>query len=238
MLTSRLVICLLLGTARFVSAQQTLLDLSDCGSQKVTIGNPKPDLIEAAIGLHVPNPIGKYQICNTYTMLTFDGQIDWGKEVGTIIPGAFQTTDNAILKADHIYTKGGRYDVAVKVWSTCHDVIQGNWKAVSCGRGTAIVYETQAISTLVLNPPTLTGGSLAKATVTLQVPSPAGGQGTLVSIGTSSGLITVPGAVIVTPTASTVSFDISTSTVTVATPVTITVTSGGSSLSQILTLTP
>ena len=90
------------------------------------------------------------------------------------------------------------------------------------------------LSSVSVNPATVTGGSASKGTVTLSGAAPAGGLS--VSLSSSSGAATVPASVAVAQGATSATFSIATSSVTTSTPATITATGGGVSRSTTLTV--
>jgi hypothetical protein len=93
------------------------------------------------------------------------------------------------------------------------------------------------LSSLSLNPTSVTGGNSSAGTVTLSGPAPAGGaQVTLSSSNTTAAR--VPSSVTVTAGATSATFTVSTSAVTASTTVTISATYGGATRSASLNVTP
>jgi hypothetical protein len=94
-----------------------------------------------------------------------------------------------------------------------------------------------SLSSLSLNPTSVTGGSSSTGTVTLSGPAPAGGaQVTLSSSNTTAAR--VPSGVTVAAGATSATFVVSTSAVTASTTVTISGSYGGATRSASLTVTP
>jgi len=109
----------------------------------------------------------------------------------------------------------------------------------SCGGyGTPPPPISPTLSTLTLNPTTVTGGAQSSTgTVTLSGPAPAGGAAvTLTSSSTSTA--TVPASVTVAAGASSATFTVSTSAVTTSTPVTISASYAGVTKTASLTVAP
>lgn len=94
-----------------------------------------------------------------------------------------------------------------------------------------------SLSTLSLNPASLTGGTSAQGTVALTSAAPAGGF--VVSLSSSdTAVASVPGSVSVAQGATSATFAIPTTAVTTSTPVTITASAGGTTRTAILTVNP
>jgi hypothetical protein len=94
-----------------------------------------------------------------------------------------------------------------------------------------------SLSSLSLNPTSVTGGNSSTGTVTLSGPAPANGaQVTLSSSNTTAAR--VPSSVTVAAGATSATFTVSTSAVTASTTVTISATYGGATRSASLTVTP
>jgi hypothetical protein len=93
-----------------------------------------------------------------------------------------------------------------------------------------------SLSTLSVNPASVTGGTSSQGTVTLTSPAPAGGFA--VSLSSGNAAVTVPAGVSVTQGATSATFAIATSAVTTSTPVTITASVGGVTRTATLTVTP
>jgi Subtilase family len=92
------------------------------------------------------------------------------------------------------------------------------------------------LSSVGLNPATVTGGSSSTGTVTLS--GPASGYGATVNLSSSSPAATVPASVTVAAGATSTNFTAATSTVTASTPVTITASYGGTMKTASLTVNP
>ncbi len=94
-----------------------------------------------------------------------------------------------------------------------------------------------SLSSLSLNPTSVTGGNSSTGTVTLSGPAPSGGaQVTLSS--SNTGAASVPSSVTVAAGATSATFTVSTSAVTASSTVTISATYGGATRSASLTVTP
>ncbi len=91
------------------------------------------------------------------------------------------------------------------------------------------------VSALTLTPSTVTGGSTAQGRVTLSATATAA---TTVSLASSSARASVPASVVVPAGASSVTFNVGTTTVTSATSATISATRGSSTRSATLTINP
>jgi hypothetical protein len=93
-----------------------------------------------------------------------------------------------------------------------------------------------SLSSLALNPTSVTGGSSSQGTVTLTSGAPAGGA--LVTLSSSSSAAAVPASVTVAAGATTANFTVTTTTVTLNTTATITATQSTVSRTASLTVTP
>ena len=94
-----------------------------------------------------------------------------------------------------------------------------------------------SLSSLSLNPTSVTGGNSSTGTVTLSGPAPSGGaQVTLSS--TNTAVASVPSSVTVAPGATSASFTVSTSAVAASTTITISASYGGATRSASLTVNP
>jgi VCBS repeat protein len=93
-----------------------------------------------------------------------------------------------------------------------------------------------SLSTVAVNPASVTGGTSSQGTVTLTSAAPAGGFA--VSLSSSSAAATVPASVTVAQGATSANFAIPTSAVTTSTPVTITASAAGVTRTATLTVTP
>lgn len=92
------------------------------------------------------------------------------------------------------------------------------------------------LSSITLNPASVTGGSSSTGTVTLSGAAPYGGA--VVNLSSSASAATVPSTVTVAAGATSATFTVSTSVVTASTSSTITASSGGTSKTATLTVTP
>jgi len=95
------------------------------------------------------------------------------------------------------------------------------------------------LSSVAVNPTSVTGGSSSTGTVTLSAPAPSYGVTlNLSSSATPATAATVPASVTVAAGATSATFTVSTSAVTASTPVTITASYGGVTKTAALTVTP
>jgi serine protease AprX len=92
------------------------------------------------------------------------------------------------------------------------------------------------VSSLTVSPASVTAGSPATGTVTLNGPAPAGGA--QVTLSSSDPAATVPASVTVSPEATSASFGLTTSAVATPTPVTISASYGGATQTALLTVRP
>ena len=92
------------------------------------------------------------------------------------------------------------------------------------------------LSSVGLNPTSVTGGSSSTGTVTLDGPAPS--YGAVVSLSSSASAAMVPPSVTVASGATSATFTVSTSAVTASTPVTVTATYGGAMKTASLTVNP
>lgn len=93
-----------------------------------------------------------------------------------------------------------------------------------------------SLSTVAVNPASVTGGASSQGTVTLTSPAPAGGFAVSLSSGNTAA--TVPASVSVAQGATSATFAIATSAVTASTPVTVTASAGGVMRTATLTVNP
>jgi hypothetical protein len=107
--------------------------------------------------------------------------------------------------------------------------------AYSCG-GYGSAPGSPTLSSVILNPTTVTGGSPSTGTVTLS--GPASGYGAAVNLSSSASAATVPASVTVASGAASATFTVSTTGVTTGTPVTITASYGGTTKTTSLTVNP
>jgi hypothetical protein len=106
----------------------------------------------------------------------------------------------------------------------------------SCGAYGLPGSGSPTLSSVTLNPTSVTGGSPSTGTVTLS--GPASGYAVSVSLSSNSSAATVPASVTVAAGASTATFTVSTSAVSASTPVTITASYGGATTTASLTVVP
>jgi hypothetical protein len=93
-----------------------------------------------------------------------------------------------------------------------------------------------SLSSLTLNPTSVTGGNSSIGTVTLSGPAPAGGA--QVALSSNNGAASIPSSVALPAGATSATFTVSTSAVTASTTVAISTAYGGVSRSASLTVTP
>ena len=106
----------------------------------------------------------------------------------------------------------------------------------ACGGGYGGPPGSPTLSSIALNPMSVTGGSPSTGTVTLSGPAPSGGAAVSLS-SDNTAAATVPASVTVAYGASSATFTVSTSTVTASTPATITASYGGGTKTASLTVT-
>ncbi len=92
------------------------------------------------------------------------------------------------------------------------------------------------LSSLTLNPTSVTGGASSTGTVTLSAAAPGGGA--VVYLSSSASAATVPNTIGVPAAATSATFTVNTSAVTASTPITITASYAGSSKTAVLNVTP
>src|SRR5467141_2569424 len=107
----------------------------------------------------------------------------------------------------------------------------------ACGGGYGSPPGSPTLSSVALNPMSVTGGSPSTGTVILSGPAPSGGAAVSLS-SDNTAAATVPASVTVAAGASSSTFTVSTSTVTASAPVTITGSYGGVTKTASLTVTP
>ena len=96
-----------------------------------------------------------------------------------------------------------------------------------------------SLTSLTLNPASVTGGSSSIGTVALNAPAPAGGAGVVVSLSSSnSAVAAVPPSVTILAGATSATFTVTTVAVPTATTSTISASYNGVTLTDVLTITP
>ncbi|HUC54812.1 MAG TPA: S8 family serine peptidase [Candidatus Cybelea sp.] len=105
----------------------------------------------------------------------------------------------------------------------------------SCGQYGGNPPGSPTLSSIALNPPSVTGGSPSTGTVTL---SGSAASGATVYLSSSASAATVPASVTIAAGASSATFTVSTSAVTASTQVTITASYGGATKTASLTVVP
>jgi Subtilase family len=108
--------------------------------------------------------------------------------------------------------------------------------AYACGGGYGGGPGSITLSSIMLNPTSVTGGASSTGTVTLSGAAPSGGV--VVYLSSSASAATVPSSVAVAAGATSATFTVATSAVTASTPVTITASYAGASKTDTLTVTP
>ncbi len=106
----------------------------------------------------------------------------------------------------------------------------------SCGGYGNPLPGSPTLSSVGLNPTSVTGGSSSTGTVTLDGPAPS--YGAVVSLSSSASAATVPASVTVASGATSATFTVNTTAVTASTPVTITASYGGAMKTASLTVNP
>jgi hypothetical protein len=133
------------------------------------------------------------------------------------ITGTFDTRwDNSILNPAFSLLSASDFDV-----------VQLGWKPTSVAA---------ALSSVGASPNPVVGGNPSTGTVTLSSAAPSGGA--LISLGSASTAVTVPGSVSVGQGATSASFGITTSAVTTQTLVTLSATYGGATKTTTFTVNP
>ena len=175
----------------------------------------------ATVTLSAPAPAGGAAVFVTHDSLAIDQDL---LGINVIVPaGATSATFT-------VGTYGVSATMVASIIATYGGVTQ---------TGVLTVTPTTAptLSTLSLNPASVTGGSSSTGTVTLTAPAPAGGLVvTLASNNTAAA--TVPASVTVAAGATSATFTVTTSTVTAATAVAISATAGVVTRSATLTVNP
>jgi len=105
----------------------------------------------------------------------------------------------------------------------------------SCGTGYGSMPGSVTLSSIALNPASVSGGSSSSGTVTLSGPAPGGA---IVYLTSNASAATVPASVSVASGAATANFTVSTSAVSSSTPVTISASYAGGTKTASLTVTP
>lgn len=207
-----------------------------CGDEKIQIAKPNIGEIIAAVGEGFVGPVGSLKICHGQAVLQSGGAIKWGdnQESPALVPEPFYL---GVLHSSHTYLNGGTFTVNARYQALCyypnrtpHGVTER-----SCGTAIAKVYESIPIKSVSTSAPTVKGGN--RVTLTVFLVEKSKGLGTLIKPTAVSPAFTVP-YVIVTSGLDTVTFDIDTIAVSSPTAVPISVYSGGTTLSAMLTITP
>jgi hypothetical protein len=128
-----------------------------------------------------------------------------------------------------------RYEFAAATFllavSLCADACGGGYSG-----GTGGGQGSVTLSSVMLNPNSVTGGTSSTGTVTLGAVAPSGGV--VVYLSSSASAATVPSSVDVAAGGTNATFTVNTSAVTAATPVTITASYAGSTKTATLNVTP
>jgi hypothetical protein len=175
----------------------------------------------------------QYRVCDIWGVPAISGTVDWGDQAAptSIFFDTLNTGRAGTIKTPQ---KAGTFTVKATISATCDDAWQHKHanNEVS-GTATAYVYDSIPIVSFIVtcggsSPCTsMRGGTTASGVVTTQNASP--NLGIIVRTSASSPGTTVP-YIIVTPTLTNVSFDIPTTPVSSATTMTVSVNSGGTTM--------
>jgi hypothetical protein len=215
------------------------------GTDYLTVSNyGQPGVLIMGLGDEFNGVMATYLACHIWAILGQSGSVSWGD--GTPDTPIFFVPPVWSRQAGTIKTpqKSGVFPVTVTITNQCgdwwrHSTVTNGVRATA----TAYVYQSIPISSLQINCaasspcPTVKGGLLASGVVNNTVVSPSTGLGTLVLISVTGPATTVP-YIIETVGLQTVSFDIQTTPVTANTPLMVSVYSGGTTVSQTITVTP
>jgi hypothetical protein len=180
-------------------AQHSPLKSIVVNEETVISGTP----LTGAIMLAEPAPPGGLSVTlttETSTMTPVSSPMG-----SVIVPAGFTSVDFAITPAPSCAS------VAHRVWARAGDAARHDFVGITAGL---------QISTLNLDRPSVTGGDVAMATVTLATPAPSAGG--VVSVWTSSASASAPSSVTVPAGSTSASFRVSTTAVTATTTVTVT----------------
>jgi hypothetical protein len=119
------------------------------------------------------------------------------------------------------------------VGTTTSVTISGSYKGANASAVETV--NPQSVSSLSLNPSSVTGGSSSQATVILTGPAPSGGA-VIALTSSNTAVATVPGSVMIASGATSASFTVNTSVVGTATPVTISGSYQGTGANAVLTV--
>ena len=211
------------------------LRVSNYGTQGVVI---------LGLGDEFNGQIASFSVCNIWAIPSESGSVNWGD--GTpptplYFGPAWQNTAGTIKIPQQL----GVFTVTVTVNATCGDNWQhGNIYNSVSGKGTATVYQSIPITAFQLNCATGTpcgasvqGGQIISGVVITATASPSPGPGTLVRISTNGPGSTIP--YMIQPSGvQTVSFDIPTTLVAAPTTLSVSVNSGGTTMTQTISITP
>lgn len=213
----------------------------------LTLSNYGPSgVLILGLGDEFNGPIATYKVCDKWAIYSVSGYINWNDGTGTTTNLYFipPVQSGGQAGTTHTPAKSGTYAVTGYVSSSCGDWWQGGTTSdQAMAKATAYIYESIPITNFIVNCgtnspcTTIKGGQLASGVVTTQTTAPPGSIGTIVRIATSGAGSALP-YVIETTGLSTVSFDVLTAPVTVNTPLMISVNSGGTTVSQVITVTP
>jgi hypothetical protein len=129
------------------------------------------------------------------------------------------------------YAPQQRYNVAASAF-----LIAVSLCAHACGGGYGGQPGSITLSSIILNPTTVTGGASSTGTVTLSGAAPSGGA--VVYLSSSASAATVPSSVVVAAGTTSATFTVTTSPVTASTAVTITASYAGANKTDTLTVSP
>jgi hypothetical protein len=203
----------------------------------------QPGVLIMGLGDEFNGVVAYFMVCHIWAIDGLSGTINWGD--GTPPTPMFFITPLSSHQAGTIKTPQqiGTFQVSATINGLCGDWWRhGDVPNSVQGKATAYVYDSLPITTFQVNCgttpncTTIQGGQTASGLVTTQTGSPSS-MGTLVRI-----MVTGPGTAIpyvIEPTnQTTVPFTIPTSAVTANTTMVVSVYSGGTTLSQTITVTP
>ncbi len=164
------------------------------------------------------------------TIISGDSYINCGSVCSHTYPGGAQVGLTANPASGYTFTS----------WTGCGQS-NGNFCSVTMDNGKDVIatFDVSAVtlSSLTFKAPSVKGGNIAIATVSLSTPAPSGGLG--VAITSDQPLIVHPPALIVVPGGSTAySFAVRTSVVRMSVVASVTATAGPSQVSTTLTVMP
>jgi hypothetical protein len=215
-------------------------DANPCGGdEKVTL-KPITALVNQQFG---SEEIGNFGICHGQTITQMGGWADWGDQTGKSSDILFGVRGdaNARVWGAHTWHTTGPKLIYVLAAADC---APPRGREYSCGYGNATVYNSSPIASFTVNPDTsatpINSGTLAKGTINLRFASPET-IGTLVYIRSSKSNLTaglVAFVIIDKAGGRSTTFDIPIAKTSTATSVDITVSSGGTPVTQTINIVP